>query len=30
MYAARGLTDCAVRGLAWGAEPEPFPGLRGR
>lgn len=30
MYAARGLTDCAVRGLAWGADPEPFPGLRGR
>lgn len=29
-YAARALTDCAVRGLGWGAEPEPFPGLRGR
>jgi hypothetical protein len=29
MYAARALTDCAVRGLGWGAEPEPFPGLPG-
>lgn len=28
VYAARALTDCAVRGLAWGAEPEAFPGLR--
>jgi hypothetical protein len=28
-YAARGLTDCAVRGLAWGGEPETWPGLRG-
>jgi Domain of unknown function (DUF4439) len=27
-YASRALTDCAVRGLGWGAEPEPFPGLR--
>jgi len=27
-YAARGLTDCAVRELAWGGEPEPWPGLR--
>lgn len=30
LYAARALTDCAVRGLDWGAKPEPFPGLRGR
>jgi len=29
-YAARGLTECAVRGLAWGAEFDAFPGLRGR
>jgi hypothetical protein len=29
-YAARALTDCAVRGLSWGAQPEPFPGLRPR
>lgn len=28
-YAARGLTDCAVRELAWGGELEPWPGLRG-
>ena len=28
-YAARGLTDCAVRGLAWGGELETWPGLRG-
>ncbi len=21
------LTDCAVREVAWGAAPEPFPGL---
>lgn len=27
-YAARALTDCAVRGLIWGNDPEPFPGLR--
>jgi Domain of unknown function (DUF4439) len=27
-YASRALTDCAVRGLGWGAQPEPFPGLR--
>jgi hypothetical protein len=30
LYAARALRDCAVRGLAWGREPEAFPGLRGR
>jgi hypothetical protein len=30
MFAARALTDCAVRGLEWGAEPDPFPGLRDR
>ena len=30
LYAARALTDCAVRGLAWGAEPEAFPGLPSR
>lgn len=29
-FVARALTDCAVRGLGWGAEPEPFPGVRGR
>ena len=28
-YAARGLTDCAVRELAWGGDLEPWPGLRG-
>ncbi|HET7327330.1 MAG TPA: ferritin-like domain-containing protein [Nocardioidaceae bacterium] len=27
MLAATALTDCAVRGLGWGVEPEPFPGL---
>ncbi len=27
-YAARGLTECAVRGLAWGGDLEPWPGLR--
>jgi hypothetical protein len=27
MLAARALTDCALRSLAWGARPEPFPGL---
>jgi hypothetical protein len=27
MLAARGLTDCALRGLRWDDEPEPFPGL---
>lgn len=30
LFAARAVTDCAVRGLEWGAEPDPFPGLRGR
>ena len=30
LYAARALTDCAVRALGWGAEPEAFPGLRKR
>ncbi|MGH3354690.1 MAG: DUF4439 domain-containing protein [Nocardioidaceae bacterium] len=30
LYAARALTDCAVRGLAWGDDPEPFPGLSDR
>ena len=30
LFAARALTDCAVRGLEWGAEPDPFPGLRDR
>jgi uncharacterized protein DUF4439 len=30
LYAARALTDCAVRALGWGAEPEVFPGLRKR
>jgi hypothetical protein len=29
-FAARALTDCAVRGLEWGGEPDPFPGLRTR
>ncbi len=29
-FAARALTDCAVRGLDWGGEVEAFPGLRGR
>jgi hypothetical protein len=24
---ARGLTACAVRAVAWGARPEPFPGV---
>ena len=24
---AEALTDCAVRGVAWGAAPEAFPGL---
>jgi hypothetical protein len=28
LFAARALTDCAVRGLQWGADPDPFPGLR--
>ena len=28
-YAARGLTDCAVRELGWGGDLEPWPGLRG-
>jgi hypothetical protein len=28
-YAARGLTDCAVRELAWGGGLETWPGLRG-
>jgi hypothetical protein len=28
VFAARALTDCSVRGLEWGAEPDPFPGLR--
>jgi Domain of unknown function (DUF4439) len=27
MLAARGLTDCALRGLRWDDAPEPFPGL---
>jgi len=27
LLAARALSECAVRGLSWGAEPEPFPGL---
>jgi hypothetical protein len=30
MYAARGLTECSVRALSWGADFEAFPGLRGR
>lgn len=25
--AAEVLTECAVRALSWGADPEPFPGL---
>lgn len=25
--AAEALTECAVRGLSWGADPDPFPGL---
>jgi hypothetical protein len=24
---ARGLTACAVRAVAWGARPTPFPGI---
>jgi len=28
-YAARALTDCAVRALSWGGDFEPWPGLRG-
>lgn len=24
---ARGLNACAVRGVAWGSRPEPFPGV---
>lgn len=27
MLAANALTECAVRGLGWGADPSPFPGL---
>jgi hypothetical protein len=30
MYAARGLTECAVRTIDWGGDFEAFPGLRGR
>jgi Domain of unknown function (DUF4439) len=30
MYAARGLTECTVRGMTWGGDFEAFPGLRGR
>jgi hypothetical protein len=25
--AARALTACALRGVGWGARPEPFPGV---
>jgi Domain of unknown function (DUF4439) len=27
LFAAEALTDCAVRGLEWGARSEPFPGI---
>ncbi len=27
VQAAQLLTDCAVRALSWGADPEPFPGM---
>jgi hypothetical protein len=27
-FAARGLTECAVRSLAWGGDLDPWPGLR--
>ena len=27
LFAAEALTDCAVRGLEWGASSEPFPGI---
>jgi Domain of unknown function (DUF4439) len=30
LYAARGLTECAVRSLEWGGDFEAFPGLRDR
>jgi Domain of unknown function (DUF4439) len=30
VYAARALTECAVRALEWGGNLEAFPGLRGR
>jgi hypothetical protein len=26
-FAAEALTDCAVRGLEWGGDSEPFPGI---
>ncbi|MPZ97352.1 MAG: DUF4439 domain-containing protein [Propionibacteriales bacterium] len=27
VLAAQALTECALRGMTWGSEPEPFPGL---